>query len=55
MISFRYVDDVSIQDEVIGVINNQVKPVKVMNMSNIMMLGNYQSEISKIVNDLVMP
>ena len=42
IIFFRYADDVSIQDEVLGDVNNEVTPVKVMNMSNIMMQGQYQ-------------
>ena len=50
LLHFRFADDVSIQDEVLGDVNNKVTPVKVMNMSNIMMQGNYQVIKINIVN-----
>ena len=39
--SFRYANQLSVDDEVLVHSNNNVVPAKVMNLSNLMMQGNY--------------
>ena len=40
-ISFRYADQVSVGDEVLLQVNDELTPVKVTHVSNIILQGNY--------------
>ena len=41
MLSYRYADQVSVGDEVMVLRNDKFMPAKVMNVSNLIMQGNY--------------
>ena len=41
---YRYADQVSIEDEVLVKKNNNLTPVKIQNISNFAMQGNYYSK-----------
>ena len=46
MLSYRYADQVSVDDEVMVLRNDELMTARVMNVSSFMMQGNYSSTFS---------